>query len=81
MAYNLTVTQTTTFAVVAAFEAGNIQQKDVSFVCVTPNNTKSGSSLPENKTPWKTSDVGAIWRVAGGLGVWTASVAALMLAL
>lgn len=81
MAYNLSVTQTTTFVVVAAFEADNIQQKDVSFVCVTSNNTKSGISLPEDKAPWKISDAGATWRASGRLSILLASMAGLMLAL
>jgi hypothetical protein len=81
MAYNLSVTQSTTFAIVAAFEADNVVQKDVSFVCVTPNNTQSGSFLPENKTPWKTSDAATIWKAAGGLSVWMAVVTSLTLAL
>jgi hypothetical protein len=81
LAYNLSVTQSTTFAVVATFQADNTVQKDVSFVCITPNNTQSGSSLPGNKTPWKTSDASATWKAAWGLSVWTAFAIGLMLVL
>lgn len=81
LAYNLSVTQSATFAVVAVFQADNIVQKDVSFVCVTPNNTQPDSSLPENKTPWKTSDAGAIWTATGGQSVWMTFAIGLLLAL
>jgi hypothetical protein len=81
LAYNLSVTQSTTFAVVAAFQADNIVQKDVSFVCITPNNTQPGSSLPENNTPWKTSDAGAPCKATRGLSVWMAFAVGLMFAL
>jgi hypothetical protein len=65
-AYNLLTVQSITFAVVSSrvLEGGQVQT-DAQLVCVTPNNTQSGSRVVENKMPWEDEESSGVSVVSG----------------
>lgn len=81
MAYDLNLVQPVPFAIVALFASrvdnggerdSHYFDKEIQFVCVTPNNTQPGSrGVPENKTPWESTSAGMRWHsdVVVNLGV------------
>ncbi|XPS68479.1 hypothetical protein M3J09_000766 [Ascochyta lentis] len=84
MAYDLLVVQPVPFALVATFASdvsgsSNLIERDVQFVCVTPNNTQPGSRVPENRTPWDSAAVR--WRAGGMWSIAVASTLAFILSL
>lgn len=76
MAYDLSIVQSTPYAVVVSVEDGGAWQRDVEFVCVTPNQTQAGSRDVEDRTPWEgEGEKGGAWRAGPGvLGVAGAAV-------
>jgi hypothetical protein len=75
MAYDLNLVQPVPFAIVATFASevrgggGVYSDKEIQFVCVTPNNTQPGSRTPENKTPWEDKSAGVRWRIDVSINV------------
>jgi len=53
--YDLSIVQSTPYAVVVSIEEepSGRRQRDVEFVCLTPNVTRLGSTGVGDQTPWK----------------------------
>lgn len=85
MAYDLNLVQPVPFAIVATFASevhgggGVYLDKEIQFVCVTPNNTQPGSRVPGNKTPWENTSAGVRWQIDVSINVVVASMVTLIL--